>query len=538
MSCILLIFILIHQTSCESYDSTATAIDEEKHELSIQKATSGKNITRHKSSGKYSGVCPEGCVCFYVEVYKIPNVPSKAVWVNCEELNSRMTYLPPATVLPEDIWALDVTLNQITNLNVMDSLPTLRFLKISANSLQRLEPLVFDNVSSLEELDLSYNNLTELPEGIFGKLTRLRVLKLQYNHIRHLSWDTFDDNRELEELDLSHNPLKIIYQEWFKNLEQLRILNVAATGLMTIDHETFHFTTGLQQLDLSENLLSAVPNYGLKMIHNLKKLILNENPIKSINDESFEMLFTLEDLELCNLPKLTEIQAKSFSDLRNLKKLTIADNPNLVHIDPYAFYGIINFTVTSDSRDRIKSHQINLKHISLSGNRLSSLNQFSFPWCSLEFLDLRKNPWNCTCSLSWIHDCFPVMGDPRFVFVMSSCHTKSYLLISQYRCAQPSKYRGIEIHRIGLGYWGCPKEVDDMRQSHDNRVQSNYNRSEEVKTVKLMIIMFGAIVLFFLGLAVAIVMKKHDMNRHERKRGSGSIYYVKAQSTPDPPSLI
>ena len=370
----------------------------------------GASLNRTRSSS-YNDKCPEGCSCFYVQFDEAPG--NKAIWVNCEEMTSKMTFLPPATVLPDEIWALDVTLNLITRLDTMDTLPTLRWFKISGNSLTRIEPNAFDNVASLEDLDLSFNNISELPNDIFSKLTNLKVLRLDHNHLQHLSEVIFDNSRELEELDLSYNPLKILYQEWFTSLQNLRALNVAHTGLMTIDHDTFHFTSSLEELDLSENNFSLVPNAGLKIIPNLKRLKLNGNPIKYINDESFEMLHSLQELEVCQSPRLTEIQAKSFSDLKNLRILIIGENPELVHIDSWAFYGITNFTVTSDSRNRIKPGALNLRHISLAGNRLQTLSQFSLPWCSLEFLDLRRNPWSCNCSLSWIHDCFPIHGDPR-----------------------------------------------------------------------------------------------------------------------------
>ena len=62
---------------------------------------------------------------------------------------------------------------------------------------------MFDGLDNLQELDLSHNNLSELPPGLFNGLSNLQSLHLQYNKLRRLPPDAFDGLSNLQWLDLS-----------------------------------------------------------------------------------------------------------------------------------------------------------------------------------------------------------------------------------------------------------------------------------------------------------------------------------------------
>ena len=58
---------------------------------------------------------------------------------------------------------------------------------------------MFDNLTGLHKLDLSYNRhtLTGLPDGVFDDLTELRELDLAYNGLTDLPPGLFDNLTEL-----------------------------------------------------------------------------------------------------------------------------------------------------------------------------------------------------------------------------------------------------------------------------------------------------------------------------------------------------
>lgn len=439
---------------------------------SLPTITASNNIT-----------CPGKCVC---EEIKITGQPEDydGVMVNCRQ--DKYDAFFAATELPENIQYLDLSLNRIKSLDTTDTMDSLRMLDLEGNSLSHLGAEAFSKMTKLTSLNLQFNNLTELPAGLFTSLIDLQVLKLSSNHLDHLSESLFDANINLKELHLNGNPLRIIYPNWFSMLGKLVKLDLSNTEIHDLAPETFHRTKKLEDLNLADNKFVSVPTSALRTARSVKKLVLNRNPIKVLNSQSFEHITNLEELEICQMPHLIEILAMTFSDQLNLERLTIADNPDLIFLDRLAFYGLFNAT------------WLRLQQVSLVGNRLATLDQQSLPWCNLSRVDLARNPLNCDCKLNWLPDCKAIVRGPR--------------------CAAPEAYKGLEVHAI----------------RHDEFVCSKAYKGEARKLYHTFVIAFGAIILFFVGLGIAMVLKRREIVRwwSEKRKGSGSIYYVKANSFP------
>ena len=64
---------------------------------------------------------------------------------------------------------------------MFDELTSLTTLGLSFNSLTTLPAGVFDELTSLTRLSLNNNSLTRLPAGVFEELTALTDLRLQRN---------------------------------------------------------------------------------------------------------------------------------------------------------------------------------------------------------------------------------------------------------------------------------------------------------------------------------------------------------------------
>lgn len=407
------------------------------------------------------------------------------MWVNCHQ--DRFNSTPSAADLPEAIYGLDLGFNQIHSLAVMDTMASLQMLNLEGNSMTHIEPKAFDNVSNLTSLDLSFNSISTFPEEVFTSLKQLKVLKLSSNSFGTLPTNIFLENSLLTELHLDGNSFRVLNPYWFQTLSNLQKLNLAKCGLFAVQIEAFHYTHSLQELDLSGNMFVEVPTPGLRSAVNLKKLILDHNPIPKITENSFIHMNNLEELQMCEMPKLVEVLAMSFADQENLKKLTMADNPHLVYVDRLAFYGSFNATWQK------------LKHVSLKGNRLSSLHEMSLPWCNLDEVDLSENAWQCDCTMAWVIGCSPVRAGPR--------------------CSEPPQFRHLEMHAIEKQDFVCQKAP---------------HHGDSLKVVRAFTIFFGALILFFVGVAIALVVKRRQIVHwwSEKKRGTGSIYYVKANSVP------
>ena len=78
--------------------------------------------------------------------------------------------------------------------------------------------------ANLETLDLTRNELTEIPVALFATLNQLTELRLASNRITHIS--PFVGLGQLQRLDLNHNHIRHVGPAAFGTLKQLQILYV------------------------------------------------------------------------------------------------------------------------------------------------------------------------------------------------------------------------------------------------------------------------------------------------------------------------
>nr|XP_040027660.1 carboxypeptidase N subunit 2-like [Gasterosteus aculeatus aculeatus] len=104
--------------------------------------------------------------------------------------------------------------NRLTELSSLSSLTSLSDLILSSNQLSQLPEDIFRNVTALENLDLSENQLTLLPEMIFHNLRGIRAIHLHKNRLSKVASNLFQDQSLLEQLYLSDNQLETLPQSF------------------------------------------------------------------------------------------------------------------------------------------------------------------------------------------------------------------------------------------------------------------------------------------------------------------------------------
>ncbi|XP_059472244.1 protein toll [Neocloeon triangulifer] len=222
-----------------------------------------------------------------------------------------------------------------------------------------------DGFDHLQRLQLSSDNIRELPEGIFRPLIALKKLDLRDNLLKTLP--TLPST--LIELELGQNSLT----QPPSNLSNLRLLNLWRNKV-----DVLAPLEGLQKLtslDLSVNKMTGIAQDAFAELPELQELNLSKNNFKALPPGVLASVVTLKKLRLNdnNATRLS-LPRGFLADLQQLEEVSI-ERSRLAAI-PEAFL----------------SGTSKLKTLSLAINRLESLPEGMFTDCSsLEKLDLSGN---------------------------------------------------------------------------------------------------------------------------------------------------
>ncbi|CAL1276409.1 unnamed protein product [Larinioides sclopetarius] len=348
------------------------------------------------------------------------------------------------------IQILDLSKNNLNNLpeNLFERQKQLRILSLAYNEMEQILGDIF-KATTIEQLDLSFNNLEEFPEdSIFHIKDTLQYLDLTGNEIESLNFSSITSLQSLrylslsrnrlilpssaEELqlpnlmtlDLSHNSIKEL-PAWVANnlpnsLEELNLantslkiipmlsscnilmLNLSSNGIQTVEQETLEQLKKIQILDLSNNLLLNTHNNIWSNLQQLKCLYLQKNPIQKLSNNSFTNMERLQELFIKNL-KLQEIDQDTFHQLTALKKIELDTYTGRSTNISQMFHGNqgiheIHLHVQENGLDGIFNGDLpkSLKSIILEGDNLRYLDESVFSAIRSHTLNLNIRNSNIT----------------------------------------------------------------------------------------------------------------------------------------------
>uniref|UniRef100_T1GQR7 TIR domain-containing protein n=1 Tax=Megaselia scalaris TaxID=36166 RepID=T1GQR7_MEGSC len=235
--------------------------------------------------------------------------------------------------LPEGIWCKSTQNLQVLNLT-MNRLRTFDTIGFSVD----------DKVcsgSELQILDVSFNELRTVPENWgASRLLRLQQLNLQHNNITQISADAFTGLSSLRILNLSNNHLESLPNDIFANNKDLREVHLKNNELYDLPRGIFHHLEQLLILDLSGNQLTShhVDNNTFSGLMRLIVLNLASNALTRIGAKTFKELYFLQILNLRN-NSIGHIEEGTFLPLYNLHTLNLAEN-RLHTLDNKMFNGL------------------------------------------------------------------------------------------------------------------------------------------------------------------------------------------------------
>ncbi|XP_043420971.1 leucine-rich repeat-containing G-protein coupled receptor 5 isoform X2 [Prionailurus bengalensis] len=285
----------------------------------------------------------------------------------------------------------DLGLSELpSNLSVFTS-----YLDLSMNNISQLPPSPLHSLRFLEELRLSGNALTYIPKGAFAGLYSLKVLMLQNNHLRQVPAGALQNLRSLQSLRLDANHISYVPPSCFSGLHSLRHLWLDDNALTEIPVQAFRSLSALQAMTLALNKIHHIPDYAFGNLSSLVVLHLHNNRIHSLGKKCFDGLHSLETLDL-NYNNLDEFPT-AIRTLSNLKELHFYDNP-IQLVGRSAFQHLPELrTLTLNGASQITEFPdltgtASLESLTLTGAQISSLPQTACDQLpNLQVLDLSYN---------------------------------------------------------------------------------------------------------------------------------------------------
>uniref|UniRef100_A0A7N8X3R9 PH domain leucine-rich repeat protein phosphatase 1-like n=1 Tax=Mastacembelus armatus TaxID=205130 RepID=A0A7N8X3R9_9TELE len=173
---------------------------------------------------------------------------------------NKLKFVPDWVCESSRLEVLDISHNSVTELPIwLLSSGSLRKLLAGWNEVCRLAERL--ERSQLEVLDLQHNYLTELPHNLFIKAQSLRYLNVSANKLENLPAASLseDSSSSLEELYVTNNSLSDKCVPLLTGHGQLRVLHLAYNQLQIFPASKLARLEQLEELDLSGNRLRAVP---------------------------------------------------------------------------------------------------------------------------------------------------------------------------------------------------------------------------------------------------------------------------------------
>ena len=172
-----------------------------------------------------------------------------------------------------------LTDNSITEFCDNMDLRIVRELSLCFNHLPCIPNNFSQYLSNLKRLDISNNNLEELPNS-FYLLTKLEHLKLDYNKFQTLP-KVLAEIRSLSTLSISHNKIEE-YSEALGSLINLESLDLSSNNLSKLPY-SFVRLNRLRELNLAENKFDIIPECVINGMRNLEFLDLSLNKNIKLN---------------------------------------------------------------------------------------------------------------------------------------------------------------------------------------------------------------------------------------------------------------
>ncbi|KAK7504541.1 hypothetical protein BaRGS_00004027 [Batillaria attramentaria] len=306
---------------------------------------------------------------------------------------------------------LDLSENDIKTIaaDAFSGLSGLHFLKLSSNRLAELGTMLTPLVS-LQELDVSDNHIADLPPSALQSQSSITSLRLDGNQLRSLKGSAFTSLTLLTHLKVRNCNLFYVNEDLFEAIPRITVLDLGGNRLSRFPNSVaFSRLQQLRELYLDNNeLLKLHPSQFADL--NLRSLSLSGNRLIELPDDALKGLL-VEDLDLSE-NKLQHISGDALKPLASLlTRLTIAYNP-IRHLNANIFSSLhqlefLNISSCSLSTLPAKmfSNLYSLHRLDISWNRLQNISEDLIDvFDRISKVNLQQNDLLCDCHIRPLRD--------------------------------------------------------------------------------------------------------------------------------------
>ena len=346
--------------------------------------------------------------------------------------------------------------------NTFSGMSDLHMLNLTSNKIKTISKHAFAGLHNLTSLDLSHNQIERMMD-VLNDLTRLQSLDLSYNNINVIQTKTFKDQSALNKLNLNNNRLQGIHGYVFEGLVSLRHLSLRHCDLLSLDGDMFNVIRNIQVLDIGGNQIYQLPAFSdFRVLPSaLQHLVVDNNQITRLVDSQFAGLnlynlnltrnvinaisgnvfdhFNVRVLDL-SFNSITAVHENAFRPVSpQLEILSLAGN-SLQHIPPRMFdninnpFKLIYLNLSTCSLQKLADNQFqslhSLRSLDISHNSLKNIpvliaEQFR----KLQELALHGNPWTCDCHIEQLRNYLKnqvssILYCPYYLDAVSMSHCK------------------------------------------------------------------------------------------------------------------
>ncbi|CAL4125556.1 unnamed protein product, partial [Meganyctiphanes norvegica] len=208
--------------------------------------------------------------------------------------------------------------------------PFLESIKLSFNSIQKIEAQTFHDYQSLKYIYLDDNRIQSISRAAFTNLENLEHLDLEGNNIKLLEYEAFQNMPKLRSLDLSFNEMDTLNLDAFDQVGTLSSLTIDASHNkiphLKLNGTMWNSYSSIKMVDFSHNNISWISgSYFESIKSSVVHLWFHHNNLRNVSASIFGSFPHIQLLDFeHNI--IEHIDHNSFTETRRLRSISFRHN--------------------------------------------------------------------------------------------------------------------------------------------------------------------------------------------------------------------